>query len=60
MSANTNEQPLASLFLWLRNRHAEVMAAVTQIRLDTLDDVLHADAEGRVAAMNMIARRFQQ
>ena len=40
--------------------NAEVMAAVTQIRLDTLDDVLHADAEGRVAAMNMIARRFQQ
>ena len=40
--------------------NAEVMAAITQIRLDTLDDVLHADAEGRVAAMNMIARRFQQ
>ncbi len=40
--------------------NAEVMAAITQIRLDTLEDVLHADAEGRVAAMSMIARRFQQ
>ena len=30
MSANTHDQPLASLVLWLRNRHAEVMATEAQ------------------------------
>ena len=43
MSANTNEQPLADLILWLRNRHAEVMATETQAlaRLDAGDTPGH-------------------
>lgn len=30
VSANTSEQALESLIKWLRNRHAEVMAAEAQ------------------------------
>ena len=52
MSANTHDQPLASLVLWLRNRHAEVMATEAQAlaRLDAGDtpghnDLMHRKAE---------------
>ena len=43
MSANTSEQALASLIKWLRNRHAEVMAAEAQAlaRLDAGDTPGH-------------------
>ena len=43
MSANTSEQALTSLIKWLRNRHAEVMAAEAQAlaRLDAGDTPGH-------------------
>ena len=43
MSANTNEQALANLIKWLRNRHAEVMAAESQAlaRIDAGDTPGH-------------------
>ena len=53
MNANTNEQPLASLFLWLRNRHAEVMATEAQAlaRLDAGDTPGHNDLMRRKAEL---------
>lgn len=53
MSANTNEQPLASLFLWLRNRHAEVMTTETQAlaRLDAGDTPGHNELMRRKAEL---------
>ena len=43
MSANTSEQALANLIKWLRNRHAEVMAAESQAlaRIDAGDTPGH-------------------
>ena len=53
MNANTNEQPLASLFLWLRNRHAEVMATEAQAlaRLDAGDTPGHNELMRRKAEL---------
>ena len=53
MSANTHDQPLASLVLWLRNRHAEVMATEAQAlaRLDAGDTTGHNDLMRRKAEL---------
>ena len=53
MSANTHDQPLASLVLWLRNRHAEVMATEAQAlaRLDAGDTPGHNDLMRRKAEL---------
>ena len=53
MSANTNDQPLASLVTWLRNRQAEVMAAEAQAlaRLDAGDTPGHNDLMRRKAEL---------
>lgn len=53
MSANTNEQPLADLILWLRNRHADVMATETQAlaRLDAGDTPGHNELMRRKAEL---------
>ena len=53
MSAHTHDQPLASLVLWLRNRHAEVMATEAQAlaRLDAGDTPGHNDLMRRKAEL---------
>ena len=53
MSANTNDQPLAILVIWLRNRHAEVMATEEQAlaRLDAGDTPGHNELMRRKADM---------
>ena len=53
MSANTHDQPLASLVLWLRNRHAEVMATEAQAlaRLDAGDTTGHNELMRRKAEL---------
>ena len=53
VSANTHNQPLASLVLWLRNRHAEVMATEAQAlaRLDAGDTPGHNDLMRRKAEL---------
>ena len=53
MSANTHDQPIASLVLWLRNRHAEVMATEAQAlaRLDAGDTTGHNELMRRKAEL---------
>ena len=53
MSANTHDQPLSSLVLWLRNRHAEVMATEAQAlaRLDAGDTTGHNELMRRKAEL---------
>ena len=53
MSANTSEQALTSLIKWLRNRHAEVMAAEAQAlaRLDAGDTPGHNELMRRKAEL---------
>ena len=53
MSANTTDQPLASLVTWLRNRQAEVMAAEAQAlaRLDAGDTPGHNELMRRKAEL---------
>ena len=53
MSANTSEQALTSLIKWLRNRHAEVMAAGAQAlaRLDAGDTPGHNEHMRRKAEL---------
>ena len=53
VSANTNDQPLASLVTWLRNRHAEVMATEAQAlaRLDAGDTPGHNELMRRKAEL---------
>lgn len=50
----------ALAFTRIAEVNAEVLAAVPQIRLESLADVLHADAEARAAAKAVIARRLRK
>ena len=53
MNANTNDQPLSGLIIWLRNRHAEVMATEAQAlaRLDAGDTPGHNELMRRKAEL---------
>ena len=53
VNANTNDQPLSGLIIWLRNRHAEVMATEAQAlaRLDAGDTPGHNDLMRRKAEL---------
>ena len=53
VNASTNEQPLSGLIIWLRNRHAEVMATEAQAlaRLDAGDTPGHNELMRRKAEL---------